>query len=75
MSVSHQFRSEFKRVIGLADDVSVHSLMESWDLWQRRIIAYSMLERANRRNLKELIGKLTVMTRLKVSNRISKEGY
>ena len=32
--------------------------MENWDLWQKRIIAYSMLEIANRKKSKEVIGKL-----------------
>ena len=25
-----------------------HSLMENWDLWQKRIVAYSLLEKTNR---------------------------
>ena len=32
--------------------------MENWELWQKRIVAYSMLEKANRKTLKEVIGQL-----------------
>lgn len=35
----------------------VHLLMENWDLWQRRIIVYSHLEKTNRKKLKD-IGQL-----------------
>ena len=59
-----QFRSEFKRIAGLADDVSIQSLMESWDLWQNRIIAYSMLESGNSKKLKDLIRELDVSSDL-----------
>ncbi len=38
--------------------MSVQSLMENWDAWQNRIIAYSKLEMATRKRLKDIIGKL-----------------
>ena len=36
-----QFRTEFKTIVGLPDDVGVFSLMESWPTWKERIIKYS----------------------------------
>ena len=51
------FRSEFKRLISLADGESVHSVLEEWDLWANRIIKYDGLEMPNRKQLRNLIDK------------------
>lgn len=53
-----QFRSEFRMIIGLEEGVSVYSLMENWSLWKERIIAYSHLEKAHQRKLRELLVSL-----------------
>ena len=57
-----QFRSEFKKVIGLAEDVAVHSTVEEWDSWQTRIIEYSKLEKTNRKQLRDLLDSLEKVT-------------
>ena len=53
-----QFRTEFKTIIGLNEDVSIHSLMESWPDWVERILAYCRLEVKHRPKLKQLLSSL-----------------
>ena len=53
-----QFRTEFKTIVGLPDDVGVFSLMESWPTWKERIIKYSSLEKTHRPKLKKLLVSL-----------------
>ena len=53
-----QFRTEFKTIVGLPDDVGVFSLMESWPTWKERIIKYSSLEKTHRPKLKKLLMSL-----------------
>lgn len=45
-------------VIGLSETVNVNSLLDSWSLWEERIISYSVLEMTHRPRLKELLPKL-----------------
>ena len=49
---------EFKTLIGLDEKTSIHSLMESWPTWEKRIIAYSRLELKHRPKLKQLLTTL-----------------
>ena len=46
---------EFKTLIGLDEKTSIHSLMESWATWEKRIIAYSRLELRHRPKLKQFL--------------------
>ena len=45
-------------IVGLGDELSIYSLMESWPVWQQRIIAYSRLEMKHRPKIKELLKSL-----------------
>ena len=45
-------------IVGLGDELSIYSLMESWPVWQQRIIAYSRLEMKYRPKIKELLKSL-----------------
>lgn len=50
-----QFRQEFKMITDLGEDVSVNSLLETWPLWQKRILKYSHLEKAHRPKIRQLL--------------------
>ena len=45
-------------IIGLNEDVSIHSLMESWPDWVKRILAYCRLEVKHRPKRKQLLSSL-----------------
>ncbi len=57
-----QFRSEFKRIVSVPEEDTVQSLIENWDLWQKRIIAYSKMETANRKVIRGLLIKFDEST-------------
>ena len=42
----------------MAEEASPHSLLYTWPLWQKRIVAYSHLERKNRPKLNKLLESL-----------------
>lgn len=53
-----QFRTEFKKVSKMPQEQTIISLIDDWQTWQKRIIAYARLEMINRPKLKTLIPSL-----------------
>ena len=51
-----QLRREFKKLLCLTD--SITTLMDSWSLWESKIINYAEIESPNRRAIKDILNVL-----------------
>lgn len=69
-----QIRMEFRRIVGLDEDVSMYSLMETWPIWKQRIIGYSHLEKTHRPKVREMLNSMDSETATSGSESIIDSG-